>query len=110
MDTVDEVVAAGVEAQAKIDKYLAKAYDAARDLTAVTERGVELGMVRGIDAKIIIGDVRSLQGRIGEIAANFGLLHQRQTDACKEAGVDLGNVTTAGGVVIGGADEKSGGR
>lgn len=110
LDTIEDVVTAGVEAQAQIDKYLAKAYKHAAILTAVTERGVELGMVQGIVAKCIIADARSCQGKIGEAALAFSVLHKAQTEACIANGADLGSVTTAGGVTIGGFHTEGGGR
>lgn len=109
METIEEVVQAGVEAQAQIDRYLAKAYAHAKKLTEATEKGVELGMVQGIAAKSIIGRARHLQGAIGALAADFALLHREQTDACIDAGVDLGSVTTAGGITIGGVSTQGGG-
>jgi hypothetical protein len=110
LTTIDEVVNAGIAAQVLIDKHLAKAYDAAVELTAVTEAGVMLGMVQSIEAKTIIGDARAAQGSIGAVAAEFARLHRAQTDACIAAGADLGSVTTAGGVTIGGVGPLSGGR
>lgn len=110
METVEDVVNAGVEAQAKIDRYLAKAYAAAERLTAVTEKGVSLGMVQGIAAKTVIGDARAAAGIIGAAAAAYSRLHQVQTDACVAAGADLGSVTTAGGVTIGGVSVMGGAR
>lgn len=110
LETQEDVVSAGVTAQASIDKHLARAYKAAADLTAVTERGVEIGMVTGIKAKEIIGRARQLQGAVGALAADFAVLHQEQTDACVAAGADLGSVTTAGGIAIGGVSPMGGGR
>lgn len=110
METVEDVVNAGVEAQAKIDKHLARAYAAAEQLIKVTEAGVSLGMVQGIAAKTIIGDARAAAGIVGAAAAAFARLHQVQTDACIAAGADLGSVTTAGGVTIGGVGTLGGAR
>ena len=110
LETIEDVVSAGVEAQAKIDKYLAKAYAAAEQLTKVTEAGISLGMVQGIAAKTIVGDARAAAGIIGAAAAAYGRLHQVQTDACIAAGADLGSVTTAGGITIGGVSPMGGGR
>lgn len=78
LETVEDIVSAGVAAQASIDKHLALAYKAAKRLTAVTEAGVAQGMVQGIAAKKIIAD--------------------------------LGSVTTAGGITIGGVGTLGGGR
>lgn len=110
LETVEDVVTAGVAAQALIDKHLAAAFKAAAKLTKVTERGVELGMVQGIAAKTIVGDARAAAGIIGAAAAAYGRLHQVQTDACIASDADLGSVTTAGGVTIGGVGILGGGR
>lgn len=109
-ETVEDVVSAGVTAQASIDKHLARAYAAAERLTKITEAGVCLGMVQGIEAKAIIGEARAAQGLIGAAAAQFASLHRKQTDACIAAGADLGSVTTAGGVAIGGVSALGGAR
>jgi len=110
-ETIPDIVSAGVEAQALIDKHLAKAYSAAETLIRVTERGVEEGMIQGIEAKTIIGDARAAAGIVGAAAAAaFGRLHRLQTDACVAAGVDLGSVTNAGGVTIGGVSVMGGAR
>lgn len=110
LETVSEIVEAGVAAQALIDKHLAAAYKAAEKLTKVTTRGVEEGMVTGIAAKKIIADARSGQGAIAAVAAHFATLHLAQTTASVAAGADLGSVTTAGGVTIGGVSTMGGGR
>lgn len=110
LDTIEDIVTAGVTAQASIDKHLARAYQKAEALTRATERGVEEGMVQGIAAKKIIADARSAQGKIAEAAAAFAVLHRAQTDACIEAGADLGTVTTAGGITIGGMSTMGGTR
>lgn len=110
LDTVEEIVSAGISAQALVDKHLAAAYRAAEKLTKVTVRGIEEGMVRGIAAKQIIADSRAAQGEIARVAGLFASLHRVQTDACIEAGSDMGDVTTAGGITIGGMGTMSGGR
>lgn len=109
-ETVEEIVTAGVSAQALVDKHLAAAYKAAGKLVKVTEAGVSQGMVQGIAAKVIIGDARAAQGDIARVAATFGRLHQAQTTAAIEAGSDLGSVTTAGGITIGGVGTLGGTR
>lgn len=110
LETVEDVVTAGIEAQAKVNKHLARVYAAAIDLVKITERGVELGMVQGIAAKTIVGDARDAAGRVGAVASVFSRLHQAQTDACVAAGADMGSVTDAGGVTIGGVSVLGGGR
>lgn len=110
LDTIPDIVTAGVEAHVLIDKHLARAYAAAETLIRVTERGVEEGMVQSVEAKTIIGDARAAAGIIGAAAAAFGRLHRLQTDASIASGADLGSVTTAGGITIGGVGPMSGGR
>lgn len=110
LETIEDVVNAGVAAQALIDKHLAAAYKAAGRLVKVTEAGVSLGMVQGIDAKKIIGDARAGQGHIAAVASVFATLHKAQTEASIAAGADLGSVTTAGGIPIGGVSTMGGGR
>lgn len=110
LETIEDIVASGVEAQALIDRHLAKTTKAAADLIRVTERGVEEGMVRGIEAKRVIAAARAGAGKIADAALFFAELHQIQTDICKANGADLGDVTTAGGVAIGGVSPMGGGR
>lgn len=110
LETIADVVDAGVAAQALVDKHLTLAYKAAAKLVRVTERGVELGMVQGIGAKKIIADARAAQGHVAAVAAVFATLHHAQTEASKAAGADLGQVTTAGGITIGGVSVMGGGR
>lgn len=110
MDTIAEVVDVGVLAQAGVDRNLAKAYDFAIQNVNATVRGVELGMVRGVKAKLVIALAREAAGSIAAAARLMAELHDLQVDICKDNNADLGNVTTAGGVTIGGVDPKSGGR
>ena len=110
LETVEDIVSAGVAAQVSIDRHLTLAYKAAAKLVRVTERGVEEGMVQGIAAKKIIADARSGQGAIAAVAGHFAQLHLAQTTACVAAGANLGSVTTAGGVTIGGVGILGGGR
>lgn len=110
LETIEDIVSAGVAAQASIDKHLTLAYKAAAKLVRVTERGVEEGMVQGIAAKKVIADARAAQGRIADVMSYFVELHQVQTDICNINGADLGSVTTAGGITIGGVSVMGGGR
>lgn len=110
LETIEDIVTAGVEAQAQIDKHLAKAYEWAEKLTEVTKRGIEEGMVRGTDAKVIIAFARAAQGSIAEAARVASDLHKMQVDICIANGADLGSITTAGGIVIGGVHTEGGGR
>lgn len=110
LETIEDIVSAGVAAQASIDKHLTLAYKAAAKLVRVTERGVEEGMVQGIGAKKIIADARAAHGHIAAVMSVFAQLHHVQAEACKAANADLGSVTTAGGITIGGVSIMGGGR
>lgn len=101
MDTVEDVVAAGVQAQADIDKYLTKAYRAALRLAEVTAKGVEFGMLtKAIAAKQIIAESREVPGLIAHAAAMAAALHAKQTKICQDNGVDVPAPGTGGGIVI----------
>lgn len=108
--TDQELVEKGVKEQAMIDSLLAKAYKQAGALIKTTEEGVKRGWVTGIAAKKILADARAGQGAIAHVAGHFATLHLAQTEASKLAGADLGSVTTAGGITIGGVSVMGGGR
>ena len=106
MPSIEETVAAGVAAQADIDKHLTKAYRAAQRLASITEDGVELGMVvKAIAAKQIIAEARELPGMIASAASAAANLHAKQTKICQDAGFDIAPPATAGGIsILGGGD------
>ncbi|MFT2211518.1 hypothetical protein ACLJYM_06485 [Rhizobium giardinii] len=104
MKTMEEVVAAGVAAQASIDKHLTLARKAAEKLAKVTARGVELGMVpKAIKAKALMAEAHVIPGLIASAAFAAAELHAKQTIICQENGVDtpapasIGGVSTMGG-------------
>jgi PIN domain nuclease of toxin-antitoxin system len=106
MNTVEEVVAAGVQAQADIDKHLTKAYLASLRLAEITAKGVEFGMVpKAIAAKTIIAESREIPGLIAHAAAMAASLHAKQTKICQDAGVDTPTPSSVGGIsILGGGD------
>jgi len=106
METMQDVVAAGVQAQADLDKHLTKAIRAANWLAEITAKGVELGMMtKAIAAKSIIAEARIIPGLIATAAHAAAELHIKQTRICQENGVDTPPMTSGGGVVIlGGGD------
>lgn len=110
METMEEVAAEGIIAQANIDRYLSKAYKAALRNVEVTERGVELGMARDVKAKLVIARARAAAGSVALAAEIAAELHQLQVEICQANDVDLGNLTTAGGITIGGFSTEGGGR
>ena len=105
MNDIFEVAAEGSKAQTDLDKYLTKALKAARRLEEVTERGVELGMVKPIRGKILINQVRSATGKISDAAYALAILHKEQTMVCAENGCDVPPVSSVGGIsIMGGGD------
>lgn len=101
MKNMEEVVAAGVQHQANLDKYLTKAYNSAIALVNVTEKGVELGMLnKAIAAKQIISEAREVPGIIARAASAAANLHAKQTKICQDNGVDTPAPGSAGGVTI----------
>lgn len=106
MKTMEDVVAAGVKAQAEIDKHLTAAREAAEKLAKITARGVELGMVtKAIEAKTIIADAYNLPGQIAAAAGFAARLHAAQTKVCQANGVDTPAPPSVGGIsIMGGGD------
>jgi hypothetical protein len=101
MKDMNEVVAAGVAAQASIDKHLTLARKAAEKLAKVTARGVELGMVpKAIKAKALMAEAHRIPGMIANAAFAAAELHEKQTAICVENGVDVPPMKEAGGVVV----------
>jgi hypothetical protein len=101
MKTVEEVVAAGVKAQADLDRHLTRARKTAEKLARITERGVELGMVtKAIRAKTLIAESHRIPGMIADAAFAAAELHAKQTVICQENGVDTPAPATVGEVVI----------
>lgn len=106
MKDIFEVAIEGAKAQADLDRYLTKARKAALRLEEVSERGVELGMVRPIRGKIMINQARAATGKIADAAFALALLHKDQTMVCAENGCDIPPVKSVGGVIVpfGGGD------
>lgn len=106
----EDLVSKGVKEQAMIDSLLAKAHKQAGALVKTTEEAIRRGWVQGIAAKQVLADARAAQGQVAAAAGDFAKLHRVQTDILIANGNDLGSVTTAGGIVIGGVSVMSGGR
>lgn len=107
MKTMEEVVAAGVKAQAALDKHLTAARKEAAKLAKITEAGVSLGMVpKAIEAKQIIADSHVIAGQIAAVASQAAKLHAIQTKICQQNGVDTPAPASVGGVIMpmGGGD------
>lgn len=101
MNTVEEVVAAGVKAQAAIDKHLTLARKAAEKLAKITEAGVAFGMVpKAIKAKSLMAEAHRIPGLIATAAFAAAELHAKQTAVCIENDCDTPALKSAGGVVI----------
>ena len=107
MKTVEEVVAAGVSAQADLDRHLTRARKTAEKLAKITETGVSLGMVtKAIRAKILIAESHRIAGMIADAAFAAAELHAKQTIICQENGVDTPTPATVGDVVIMGGGDR----
>lgn len=105
MKDIFEVAIEGAKAQSDLDRYLTKARKAALRLEEVSERGVELGMVKPIRGKIMINQARAATGKIADAALALAVLHKEQTMVCAENGCDIPPVTSVGGIsVMGGGD------
>ena len=101
MKDMNEVVAAGVAAQATIDKHLTLARKAAEKLAKITEAGVAFGMVpKAIKAKSLMAEAHCIPGMIAGAAFAAAELHAKQTIICQENGVDVPPMKEAGGVVV----------
>jgi hypothetical protein len=100
MKDMNDVTAAGVQAQSDIDQFLDKAYKAALRNIEVTEKGVEFGMVRALKGKKMIATARKLAGLIAAAAECAAELHIEQTAACVANGCDTGALTSVGGVTL----------
>lgn len=107
MKTVEDVVAAGVAAQASLDKHLTAARKTAEKLAKITERGVELGMVtKAIRAKTLIAESHRIPGMIAGAAFAAAELHAKQTIICQENGVDTPALAKVGDVVLMGGGDR----
>lgn len=111
---MQEIVQKGVKAQAVIDKNLAGAYRAAGQYAKVIEDAVKAGMFdSGLEAKHMLAQARSLPGKIAEAARLAAELHISGTDLAIANDVDLGTISTVGGVEFvkrgGGMSTMSGG-
>lgn len=94
-----EIVSNGVDAQALLDKYLAKSYRAGMRYAQVIEEAVKNGFfVNPLEAKRMLAQARSLSGKIAEAAELAAELHLSGTQLAKDNDVDLGSVITVGGV------------
>lgn len=95
-----DLVASFVANHALVDKHLAAAYRAAMKMAKETEDGIKAGMVTQLEAKLFLAQHRSAAGKIADIAAIFAELHKIGTEHAKANGVDLGRLTTVGGVQL----------
>lgn len=107
--TPDEIVSAFVADHAIVDKHLAAAYRAALRMAKNVEEGIKAGMLKPLQAKSFLAEHRGAAGKIADVAADFADLHVIGTEHAKANGVDLGSLTSVGGVQLL-PQPKSGGR
>lgn len=105
----EQIVADFVKDHALVDKHLAIAYKAALRMAKNAEEGIKIGMVRQLAAKSFLAGHRAGAGEIAAAAATFADLHIIGTEHAKANGVDLGSLTSVGGVQLP-PQPKSGGR
>ncbi len=98
--TPEEIVSAFVTNHALVDKHLAAAYKAALKMAKDVEEGIKAGMSTQIEAKSFLAQHRAAAGSVAEVAAIFAELHRDGTESAKANGVDLGRLTTVGGVAL----------
>lgn len=107
--TPEEVVGAFVKDHALVDKHLAAAYKAAIRMAKNVEVGIVMGMVKQLEAKSFLAEHRAAAGEIAAVAETFAELHIIGTGHAKANGVDLGSMSSIGGVSLP-PQPKSGGR
>ncbi len=95
-----DIVAAFVENHALVDKHLAAAYRAAMKMAKDVEEGIKAGMTTQIEAKLFLAQHRAAAGDIADVAATFAALHSQGSGIAQRNGVDLGRLTTVGGVEL----------
>lgn len=98
--TPEDIVASFVANHALVDKHLAAAYRAALKMAKDTEEGIKVGMVSQLDAKSFLARHRAAAGDIAAVAATFSDLHVSGVAIAKANNVDLGTLTTVGGVAL----------
>ncbi len=107
--TPEQIVEAFVKNHALLDKHLAAAHKVAQKMAKDVEEGIGLGMVRGLEAKSFLAGHRKLPGVVADAALYGSELHKQGTKIAQDNGVDLGSLTTVGGVTIGGVVVMGGG-
>lgn len=95
-----DIVAAFVANHALVDKHLASAYRAAMKMAKDVEEGIKAELVTQLDAKLFLAQHRAAVGEIAKVAALFAELHKTGTEIAKANGVDLGRLTSVGGVQL----------
>lgn len=100
-----EIIERGADAHKGIDADLTSALDHTISLVKTTEDAVRAGLVKPLEAKLMLAETRALVGMIASAAERAAHLHIKGTKLAKEAGLDSGGLTSVGGVVV-----MSGGR
>ncbi|WP_421591287.1 hypothetical protein [Shinella sp. M27] len=97
--TKTAIVERGVKAQALGDKYLAAALKQANAYAKVVEDAVKNGFFTdALEAKRMLAQARTVAGQIAAAAESLAELHQSGTQLAIDNEVDLGSVSTVGGV------------
>lgn len=98
--TPEEIVSDFVSNHAIVDKHLAIAFKAAQRMAEDVEAGIKAGLSTQLEAKSFLAAHRAAAGEIAAVAYNFADLHITGTEIAKRNGVDLGRLTSVGGVQL----------
>lgn len=106
--TPEEIVASFVKNHALADKHLAAAFKAAERMVKDVDEGIRANMVTQLEAKLFQAKHRAAPGLIATAATALAELHIEGTAIAKRNKVDVGKLTSVGGVPL--VVTKDGGR
>lgn len=106
--TPEDIVASFVKNHALADKHLAAAFKAAERMAKDVDEGIRANMVTQLEAKLFQAQHRAAPGLIAAAAVALAELHIKGTELAQRNKVDLGKLTSVGGVPL--VVTKDGGR
>jgi hypothetical protein len=93
-----EIVEKAAKAHKTLDAALTTARNASKQLERLIEEGVKIGMVQGIEGKILIHEARAVTGAIADAGAKSAHSHASHTLVARKQGIDTGTLDKAAGV------------